>query len=96
MRISIARELYKDSDFLFMDEATSALDSETENFIQKNIEKMKGKKTIVIAAHRLSTIKEANRIIIMDNGSIHAVGTFNELLKTNKMFKKMIELQEMQ
>ena len=92
-RISIARELYKDSDFLFMDEATSALDSETENFIQKNIEKMKGIKTLVIAAHRLSTIKEADRIIIMDNGSIHAVGTFNELMKNNAMFKKMIEIQ---
>lgn len=92
-RISIARELYKDSDFLFMDEATSALDSETENFIQKNIEKMKGVKTLVIAAHRLSTIKEVDRIIIMDNGSIHAVGTFNELMKNNAMFKKMIEMQ---
>ena len=88
-RISIARELYKDSDFLFMDEATSALDSETENFIQKNIEKMKGIKTIVIAAHRLSTIKEANRIIIMDNGSIHAVGTFlMNSLKTTRCSKK--------
>ena len=93
-RISIARELYKDTQFLFMDEATSALDSETENFIQKNIEKMKGIKTLVIAAHRLSTIKEADRIIIMDNGSIHAIGTFNELMKNNAMFKKMIEMQK--
>ena len=93
-RISIARELYKASDLLFMDEATSALDSETENFIQMNIEKMKGKRTLVIAAHRLSTIKDADRIVIMDKGSIHAVGTFNELMKNNAMFKKMIEMQK--
>ncbi len=93
-RISIARELYKDSDFLFMDEATSALDSETENFIQKNIAKMKGKKTLVIAAHRLSTIKEADRIVIIDKGKILSVGTFEELIKNDTNFKRMIQFQE--
>ena len=93
-RISIARELYKDSDFLLMDEATSALDSETENFIQNNIAKMKGKKTIVIAAHRLSTIKEADRIVIIDKGKILNTGTFKELMRNDKNFKRMIEFQE--
>jgi subfamily B ATP-binding cassette protein MsbA len=93
-RISIARELYKNAEFLFMDEATSALDSETENFIQKNIEKMKGKKTLVVAAHRLSTIREADRIVIMDKGKILSVGTFKDLIENDKNFKRMIELQE--
>ena len=93
-RISIARELYKNAEFLFMDEATSALDSETENFIQKNIEKMKGKKTLVVAAHRLSTIREADRIVIMDKGKILSVGTFKDLIENDMNFKRMIELQE--
>ena len=76
-----------------MDEATSALDSETESFIQMSIEKMKGRKTMVVAAHRLSTIKHADRIVIMVNGEIHSIGTFKELMKNNAMFKKMIKMQ---
>ncbi len=94
-RLSIARELYKDVDFLFMDEATSALDGETEAAIQSNIDQLKGQYTIIIIAHRLATIKNADRIILLKNGKINAIGNFQELLKTSNDFRQMTELQGM-
>ena len=93
-RISIARELYKDVDFLFMDEATSALDSETEKQIQSNIESLHGQYTILIIAHRLSTIKNADRVVVLDKGRIQKVGTYDELISESISFKRMVELQE--
>ncbi|MFN8246371.1 MAG: ABC transporter ATP-binding protein [Ferruginibacter sp.] len=92
-RLSIARELYKEVDFLFMDEATSALDSETEKAIQDNIEQLKGRYTIIIIAHRLSTIKDADRIIILNKGAIQDEGSFDELIAKSPTFRKMVELQ---
>lgn len=93
-RISIARELYKDIDILIMDEATSALDSETEKAIQENIDKLKGKYTIIIVAHRLSTIKNADQIVLMDKGQIVEIGDFETLKSKNSYFYKMVSLQE--
>ena len=93
-RISIARELYKDIDILIMDEATSALDSETEKMIQENIEALKGQYTILMVAHRLSTIKNADAIVLMDKGRIKERGNFQELIERVPRFKKMVELQE--
>lgn len=93
-RLSIARELYKNVDFLFMDEATSALDGETESIIQKNIDQLRGKYTIVMIAHRLSTIKNADRIVLLKNGKINAIGSFQELLNISPVFEKMVALQE--
>ncbi|MFO7719645.1 MAG: ABC transporter ATP-binding protein [Gillisia sp.] len=94
-RISIARELFKDVDILVLDEATSALDSETEEAIQKSIEELKGKYTIILVSHRLSTIKNADRIIVMNNGEIVNEGSFSELVLNSSKFKKMVELQEL-
>jgi len=94
-RLSIARELYKEVDFLFMDEATSALDGETESVIQQNINRLKGQFTIIIIAHRLATIKNADRIILMKNGSISAIGGFEKLLKTSIEFRGMVQLQNL-
>ena len=92
-RLSIARELYKDVDFLFLDEATSALDSETERTIQENMHQLKGKYTILIIAHRLSTVKDADRIVLLNKGKIEKIGTFKEMLKDSMAFKRMVELQ---
>ena len=94
-RLSIARELYKEVDFLFMDEATSALDGETETAIQANIDKLKGQYTIVMIAHRLSTIKNADRIILLKNGKIESVGDFEKLKETSELFREMLRLQGM-
>lgn len=93
-RISIARELYKDIDILIMDEATSALDSETELVIRQSIEALQGQYTILIVAHRLSTIRNVDRIIYLNNGLIELEGSFNELTEKHPKFKKMVSLQE--
>ncbi|SFN73577.1 ABC transporter ATP-binding protein [Salegentibacter flavus] len=93
-RVSIARELFKNVEILILDEATSALDSETEKAIQQNIDLLKGEYTILIVAHRISTIKNADKIVVMKNGSISNNGNFSELTKNSVYFKKLVELQE--
>lgn len=93
-RLSIARELYKQVDFLFFDEATSALDSETERAIQQNIDQLKGQYTMVMIAHRLSTVKNADKVILLSKGRIEAVGSFEELSERSGTFKRMVSLQE--
>lgn len=94
-RISIARELFKDIDILIMDEATSALDSETEKAIQENIDNLKGQYTIIIVAHRLSTIRNVDKVVYINNGRIIESGTFEDLMKSVPQFKKMVDLQEL-
>ena len=94
-RISIARELFKDIDILIMDEATSALDTETEKEIQNSIDALKGKYTILIVAHRLSTVKNVDRIVLMKEGRIESVGNYQSLFNENLRFKRMVELQEL-
>ena len=93
-RISIARELFRDCSLLLMDEATSALDSENESIIQGNINALKGKYTLVIIAHRLSTVRNADVIYLLENGEISAFGSFEQLQVLSPRFRKMVELQE--
>lgn len=94
-RVSIARELFKNIEILIMDEATSALDSETEKAIQENIDALKGQYTIIIVAHRLSTIRKADQIFVLSKGKIKTNGTYSELIENSEEFNKMIKLQKL-
>ncbi|WP_181039952.1 ABC transporter ATP-binding protein [Aureitalea marina] len=94
-RVSIARELFKEPDILIMDEATSSLDSATEAVIQRRINEFSGKKTILIVAHRLSTVKKADIVVYLNAGNIEAQGTYEELMDTVPKFQKMVELQNL-
>lgn len=93
-RLSIARELYKNVDILIMDEATSALDSETEQSIQANIDLLKGQYTILIVAHRLATVKSADKVVLLTKGKIENMGSFDQLKTSSKIFERMVMLQE--
>lgn len=92
-RICIARELYKDAKILIFDEATSSLDTNTEKEIQKNIEEFKGQKTIVIVAHRLSTIRNSDKIFVLKNSTIVEEGSYEDLYSLNGEFKRMVVQQ---
>lgn len=93
-RISIARELFKEIDILILDEATSALDSETERTIQESIEALQGQYTLIMIAHRFSTIRNADVVVLLDKGELVDKGSFTELQERQERFKKMVELQE--
>ena len=93
-RLFIARELYRNPRLLLLDEATSALDSESEKIVQQSIDDLKGKTTVIVVAHRLSTLKNVDIIYVIENGKILESGSFSELLdKKNSHFKKLADLQ---
>jgi ABC-type bacteriocin/lantibiotic exporter with double-glycine peptidase domain len=80
-RLGIARALYTNPKLLVLDEATSALDGETELLVTDSIQKLKGRVTVVLIAHRLSTVRNADIVIYMQSGQVQAVGTFDEVRK---------------
>lgn len=91
-RLGIARALYRQPNVLILDEATSALDNKTEHQITKTIEALSGSLTIIIVAHRLSTIRNVDKVIYMSGGSIAAQGTFQEVTAINDEFAELVEL----
>ena len=92
-RVGIARTLLKDPPILLLDEATSALDSETEHEIQEALERASQGRTVVMIAHRLSTVLKADKIIVLEDGVVVEVGTHSELLKQNGRYSDLWTLQ---
>jgi ATP-binding cassette subfamily C protein CydCD len=92
-RVAIARAFLKDAPVLILDEATSHLDALSENIIHKALNQLKKDRTTLIIAHRLSTVRDADRIIVLDSGKIEESGTHQELLKNKGLYKRLISKQ---
>jgi len=90
-RIGIARALYHNANLIMFDEATSALDNHTEAEVLAAIETLPGDKTVVMIAHRLSTVKQCDRIIVMEAGAIVGIGSWDSLIETNAAFQKIAQ-----
>jgi ABC-type multidrug transport system fused ATPase/permease subunit len=93
-RIGIARALYRQPQLLILDEATSALDNVTELAVMEAVHNLGRQITIILIAHRLSTVKECDRIYMLDQGRVLATGTYDELLNNNNIFRNMVKAAE--
>ncbi len=92
-RIAIARALLRDAPILILDEATSALDTESERLVQEAIERLMRDRTVLVIAHRLATVRHANRIVVLDEGRVAEVGTHGELLVHAGLYRRLHDLQ---
>jgi ATP-binding cassette, subfamily B, bacterial MsbA len=94
-RLTIARAAYRDPEIILMDEATSALDSQNEHEVQRALDILLENKTSIVIAHRLSTVRNSDSIILMDKGKVIAQGSHDELYSSNDLYKRMVDLQNL-
>ena len=92
-RLAIARAILADRPILLLDEATSALDAQSERVVQLALERLMARRTVLIIAHRLATVRHADRIVVMDRGRIVASGTHDELVAANPLYARLAALQ---
>ena len=95
-RISIARAFVKDPEILVLDDSVSAVDTKTEKTILANLKEKRAGKTTIVIAHRISTIKDMDRIILLEDGELKAFDTHENLLNSSKLYREMVELQRLE
>ncbi|MFP4274946.1 MAG: ATP-binding cassette domain-containing protein, partial [Paracoccaceae bacterium] len=92
-RIAIARAILRDAPVLLLDEATSALDAESERAVQQAVDRLSADRTTIIVAHRLATVKKADRIIVLEDGRIVAQGSHDRLVAEGGLYARLARLQ---
>ena len=92
-RLAIARAILKNAPILILDEATSALDSESESLVQSALQNLMSGRTVLVIAHRLSTVRRADRIVVLENGTISDMGAHEELMQKLGTYRRLYELQ---
>jgi ATP-binding cassette, subfamily B, bacterial MsbA len=92
-RISIARALLKNAPILILDEATSALDTESESLVQAALQNLMANRTVFVIAHRLSTVRRADRIVVLENGLISDIGSHEDLMNRLGTYRRLYDLQ---
>lgn len=93
-RISIARAILKDAPIVLLDEATASMDAESENYVQEALSKLLKNKTVIVIAHRMRTIANADKIIVLDEGKVVQEGTADELIRVNGLYSRMVNMQK--
>ena len=89
-RIGIARALYADPDVLIMDEATSSLDTQTERFVMQAVESLRQSRTVILIAHRMTTVRNCDMLLLLADGGLSCTGTYPELVAQSQRFRRMV------
>ena len=95
-RISIARALAKDPKILILDDSVSAVDTKTEEAIINNLDRVRKGKTTIFIAHRISTVRHMDKIVLLDKGKLVGVGTHEELKETSQLYQELVRLQTLE